>query len=285
MDSCFCAGRRAKTCHAATPFGIVLSGLLSCGTKTWVHRYLQVLDAMYAIESLETIDFAIPAFDKNGSPVVSFDAMTYAEALFYIRLYLMLPWSSQGSQLSIDASSYFVHGLKATILSWAAQTNLPEKDRRVHGKHKPSQLSVQLYSRDDIIGSLRVQSALISQIAQGWRPVTPLSRGGQIPLAEPNFLMECFRKDGDPCEWKFFQFNTSNSLQALANLPEVPEAISSGKSSSEDSASSSSSSSDTQAGPKPRGCAFKDEASLEADFKAGLEAGLEASRASKIYLP
>ena len=140
---------RAKTCHTATPFGIVLSGLLSCGTKTWVHRYLEVLDSLYAAENPETIDFAIPAFDKNGSPVVPFDAMTYAEALFYIRLYMKLPWSSQGAQLSIDASSYSVHGLKATILSWAAQANLPEEDRRVHGKHKPSQLSVQLYSRDD----------------------------------------------------------------------------------------------------------------------------------------
>ena len=243
---------RAKTCHAATPFGIVLSGLLSCGTKTWVHRYLQVLDDMYAAESPEVIDFAIPAFDKTGSPVIPFDAMTYAEALFYIRLYLTLPWSSQGSQLSIDASSYSVHGLKATVLSWAAQANLPEEDRRVHGKHKPSQMSVQLYSRDDILGSLRVQSALITQIAQGWRPVTPLSRGGQMPLVEPKFTMERFKKDGDPVEWKFFQFNKSSSLQTLANLPDVPEAISSGESSSEDSdSSSSSSSSDEQAGPKP----------------------------------
>ena len=73
-----------------------------------------------------------------------------------------------------------------------------------------------------------------------------------MPLVEPTFTMERFKKDGDPMEWKFFQFNKSSSLQTLANLPDVPEAISSGESSSEDSdSSSSSSSSDEQAGPKP----------------------------------
>ena len=161
---------RAKTCNTATPFGILLSGLLSCGSLTWVHRYLQALDKLYSRDSLDLIDFAIPAFDSQGVPVQPYDAMTYAEALYYLRFYLSLPWSSQGSQIDLDTSSYSVHGLKATVLSWAAQANLPEEDRRIHGKHKPAQLSVQLYSRDDILGSIRVQTALISQIVQGWAP-------------------------------------------------------------------------------------------------------------------
>ena len=242
---------RAKTCNTATPFGILLSGLLSCGSLTWVHRYLQALDKLYSRDSLDLIDFAIPAFDSQGVPVQPYDAMTYAEALYYLRLYLSLPWSSQGSQIDLDTSSYSVHGLKATVLSWAAQANLPEEDRRIHGKHKPAQLSVQLYSRDDILGSIRVQTALISQIVQGWRPVTPLARGGQKPLVEPQFSLERFRKDKGHLEWQFFRFDKSDGLQQLVKLPDVPLEVLSEDSSSEES-SSSSSSEDSVEEPKPR---------------------------------
>ena len=242
---------RAKTCNSATPFGILLSGILSCGSWTWVHRYLQALDQLYLGESLDLIDFAIPAFDSNGVPVKPYDAMTYAEALYYLRLYLSLPWSSQGSQMAFNTSSYSVHGLKATVLSWAAQANLPEEDRRVHGKHKPAQLSVQLYSRDDILGSLRVQTNLISQIVKGWRPVTPLARGGQKPLVEPQFSVERFRKDKGDLEWKFFRFDQADGLQQLVTLPDTPLEELSEESSSDESSSSSSSDGSVEE-PKPR---------------------------------
>ena len=72
--------------------------------------------------------------------------LRYAEVLYYVRHYMTLPWSFQQSQMPINASSYSIHGLKTTILSWAAQANLPESDRRLHGKHRPAQMSVQLYS-------------------------------------------------------------------------------------------------------------------------------------------
>ena len=195
---------RAKTCNSSTPFGVVTSGLLSKGTWTWIHKFLSTLDKLYADENPDDIDFAMPTFGNQDTPIVPFDAMTYAEALFYIRFYMALPWSQQGVPASLNTKSYSVHGLKATILSWAAQANLPETDRRIHGKHRPAQASVQLYSRDDFLGSLRVQTALIEQITNGWRPVTPLGRGGQIPMIEPSFVLEQFKKDRDCPEWNFF---------------------------------------------------------------------------------
>ena len=186
---------RAKTCNSSTPFGVVTSGLLSKGSWTWIHKFLSTLDELYAAENPDDIDFALPSFGNQDTPQVPFDAMTYAEALFYIRYYMT--WSQQSVPVSLNTKSYSVHGLKATILSWAAQANLPETDRRIHGKHRPAQASVQLYSRDDILGSLRVQTALIQQIANGWRPVTPLGRGGQVPMTEPSFVLEQFKKDRD----------------------------------------------------------------------------------------
>ena len=108
---------------------------------------------MYAGQDSCEIDFTIPAFHQEESPHQPFEAMSYSEALYYIRFYmqLQLPWSGNSLATQVNSSSYSVHGLKTTLLSWAAQANLPEEDRRLHGKHKASQTSVQLYSRDDIM--------------------------------------------------------------------------------------------------------------------------------------
>ena len=171
---------RAKTCSTSTPFGVVLTGLLSQGNFTWVHRYLQALDHVYANQTAESVDFAIPAFHHQDTPVMPADAMTYAEALFHLRYFMQLPWSQSSHSCQVNPTSYTVHGLKATLLSWAAQADLSPEDRRMHGKHKPAQMSVQLYSRDDIIGSLRLQQALIDKISQGWRPSTPLGRAVRL---------------------------------------------------------------------------------------------------------
>lgn len=107
--------------------------------------------------------------------VSPFEAMSYVEALYYVRHYMQLPWSVNHNPAQVDSSSYSVHGLEATLLSWAAQA-VSEEDRRVHGKHKASQMSVQLYSRDDIIGSLRLQTAFEFSNSQGWQPVTRRAR-------------------------------------------------------------------------------------------------------------
>ena len=44
--------------------------------------------------------------------------MSYAEALFFVRHYLRLPWRTTTVSLGGDVRSYTVHGLKSTLLSW-----------------------------------------------------------------------------------------------------------------------------------------------------------------------
>lgn len=243
---------RAKTCSTATPFGVCNSGLLSQGNWTWVHKYLQTLDRMYASQPLNSIDFALPAFRDQEVPCQPFDAMTYAEALYYIRYYMQLPWSHRPGSLQVPTSSYTVHGLKATLLSWAAQTEISPDDRRMHGKHKPAQMSVQLYSRDDIIGSIRLQKTLISHILQGWRPSTPLARGGQAPLLEPEFTLERFRKQVDSMTWNFFQFDQQSCLQLFVGASDPdpqPESSAEASDSSSESSDDSESSESVHAAP------------------------------------
>ena len=195
---------RSKTCDQSTPFGIKLSGFLSVGPFTWVHRYLMVLDKLYTLEKSDSIDFAIPSFGGSNDPVYPFVAMPYGEALFFLRHYLTLPWRNKPTAHLPSGMSYSIHGLKATLLSWAAQAQVDENDRRMHGKHKAQSQSVQLYSRDDILGSMRLQTALIQKTQGGWRPQTPLARGGQMPLTEVAFAMEKFSKQIPPHTWCFF---------------------------------------------------------------------------------
>ena len=85
---------------------------------------------------------------------------------------------------------------------------------------------------------------LIAKITDGWRPVTPLSRGGQTPLREPQFELERFRKALPSFEWTFFQFHTQLQLQQMADL--VTSQDSDQQASDEEGSSSSSTSSDSQ---------------------------------------
>ena len=133
--------------HATHRHLLVLLFLFFC-PKVLLHgftnKYLQTLDVLFAGHDPATIDFALPAFHDQDEPTQPFEAMSYMEALYNLRQFMTLPWSATSTQLALETSSYSVHGLKATLLSWAAQANLSETDRRLHGKHKPA------HSRDDI---------------------------------------------------------------------------------------------------------------------------------------
>ena len=114
-----------------------------------------------------------------------------------------------------------VHGLKSTLLSWSVQLQLPEDQRRLQGHHKASQASVRLYSRDDVHGSLELQKAVLHAVQQGFKPVTPLSRGGQAPIEEPDFQLQCFNKQAQDVDWKFFQFQSKPAMPPEVPLPEI----------------------------------------------------------------
>ena len=99
------------------------------------------------------------------------------------------PYSCRGSRKALvtqhEASSFTLHSLKCALLSAAAQLRLPEDSRRLQGHRRLS--SALLYSRDDTIEALWVQSELASAIRRGWRPPRPMARGGQRPTVEPAF--------------------------------------------------------------------------------------------------
>ena len=73
-----------------------------------------------------------------------------------------------------EAASFTLHSLKRSLLSAAAQLRLPEDSRKLQGHHRLS--SALLYSRDDTIEALWVQSKLALAIRRGWRPPRPMAQ-------------------------------------------------------------------------------------------------------------
>ena len=117
---------------------------------------------------------------------------------------------------------------------------------------------------------------MIQKIQQHWRPATPLARGGQLPLTEPQFTLEQFKKDLPSINWQFFRFNVPSPMQELANcsIPtDSPGLDSSGSSSSsgdESSASSSSSSAEAAQPQKKRSVSNRDDLGPAEEILVGL---------------
>lgn len=238
---------RTKTSSAGCPFGFISCGFLSHGTFSWTLRFLQTLDQMLASENLDSIDFLIPSFHRDGSIRIPIQAMTYSEGLGFLRHFLQLPWKMQSSTLSCNPSSYTLHGLKSTMLSWASQLSINEEWRRLQGHHRAANSSVRLYSRDDVHLAIKLQKQVLSDIQSNWRPVTPLARGSQQAMQEPSFTLERFKKEAPVVTWQFFRFNDSTPTCIAENdIPssEMIECVSSSDSSS-DSSSESDSESET----------------------------------------
>lgn len=242
---------KTKTCNSGVPFGILCSGFLSKGSHHWVFKFLSVLDAALEGEDPTKVDFLLPRF-SGGQLCKPVEPMPYSEALYYLRSFMHLPWRSR--PLVFDNSiHYTVHGLKSTFLSWASQLRLDPESRRLQGHHQDPLQSTRLYSRDDINGSLYVQESIITKVLEGWRPQTPLSRGGQLPLQEPVVTLESFKKAAPEQEWKFFAFNKPPEILVMPESDQDLEGSGdSTDSSSESSSSSSSLHGSQQSSKKPR---------------------------------
>ena len=237
---------RTKTSCAGTPFGALACGFLSIGSYNWLYKWLVHLDGVLAASGLQSIDFLIPSVGPEGvrNPVTP---MSYAESLFFLRHFLTLPWKKSPLELGASPKSYTIHGLKSTLISWATQLDLPDEHKRLQGKHQSRNSSTRLYSRDDVHGALKLQQAIVKAVHEGWKPVTPLARGGQLPLVEPAVQLERFNKQAHEHTWQFLRFQGHiievQEDEAVQVQDEVQEVVASSSSDSDTSSSSSSESS------------------------------------------
>ena len=90
------------------------------------------------------------------------------------------------SNAEADVAFIGVHSCKVTFLSWSRQLGLDEEQRRHQGHYRAasSGFCVDLYARDDVYPALALQRTILSRITSGFRPVTPLLRGGAPPVPD-----------------------------------------------------------------------------------------------------
>ena len=207
---------RTKTSHHGQPWGLLISGLLSLGSFTWVSKYLMVLDELWHRSGLESIDYLF--FTLNGD---SISPMSYSEALKTLRYYIQCPWKSEQAS-GVAGINFTMHSMKTTLLAWAIQVPGISDDMRLVQGHHRGRSSLRTYSRDDVFLQLRLQSILIDAIRTGFRPQMAQHRGAQSPLVEPAVNIELFNKTWSPPTWRMFSFPTilrsqTQSQQASRN--------------------------------------------------------------------
>ena len=203
---------RTKTCHTGQPFGFLACGFLSAGDYSWVYKWLSTLDEYASRSSTINMDdlslsFLIPSCDAGG-PRLPLQPMSYAEALYWIRTFVHLPWKRQPCDFAVN---FTVRSLKSTALSWASQLpEISEEERQRQGHHRGG--SVKLYSRDDVSFQFRLQNKIIRAVQTGKRFLVPQHRGGQRPMIDPPFELERFQKEISERSW--FAIHTCRAGEA-----------------------------------------------------------------------
>ena len=117
-------------------------------------------------EACPSRDFVL---DHNGKP------LGYSGMLSRFRRCLV---TYAGLEPSVS-SSFTLHSLKTTLLTWASQVGVTDVLREAQGHHRSASVSscVRRYSRDDINPQLKCQCRVLEQLKKGWRPYVPVDRG------------------------------------------------------------------------------------------------------------
>ena len=239
---------RTKTSSRGQPWGVLASGFLSLGSFNWIEKWLVSMDELWFKAKsthldMPTPDFLFPQLSQDGI-ALPWTPMSYAEALAWIRKMACLPWKSQPQ----PSSQWTAHSMKSTLLAWGAQMvaegRVTAEERMLQGHHRQgTSKSLRTYSRDDVHGQLAFQRKVVEFVRRGGRFSTPLHRGAQHPIIEPQVQVEFFRKDSLQREWKCFQFSASTA-QVVDSPHDAPEDIASSEESSSSSSSDEASSTD-----------------------------------------
>ena len=163
---------RSKTSRQGMPVGLMGSGLLILAdepSKSWIRVWLHLLGDVWD---------AFPAFEPDvlffSHDASSFSPLSYCQTLRLCRT-LLVDYAPQ-----CDPFAYSLHSVKTSVLAALAQLDLDEPARKLQGHHRVS--SMTRYGRDDVSGAVRAQVKFLNALRSGFVPVTPIGRGGQVPI-------------------------------------------------------------------------------------------------------
>ena len=248
--------RITKTTRSGQPFAISLVGFTAFSPSTcWVVVWLRTLQKAFYRSAPFVPDFIIPVLDHYTAPSFS-SPLSYAAALRALRWAAQTPWMTRTFSAEM-AQSLTLHSLKVTMLSASAQLRLPQHARRLQGHHTDG--STQLYSRDDVVEAVWLQRQIAQEIRRGWRPLRPLQRGGQKPVAEPAFVLPFVEMPSPidvPWESSLSLFQVETSWNHDASITSVPIDDSDVDSLSSCSSTSDTSSADSEMQQQPQEVTF-----------------------------
>lgn len=141
------------------------------------HALARIIHAL-CIDALKTPDFI---FAELSQEFTLLGPLTYHQTLSALRTCLAQdapdPWKEK-----VDVTSFTLHSMKCTLLSFSAQLSASESSRAAQGHHIHG--SVALYARDDVYPALQVQTDIATAVRSDWRPMVPQHRGAQCPQAD-----------------------------------------------------------------------------------------------------
>ena len=155
--------------------------------QTWLAHYLELLSEVW-LEMRKVYGEAVCpdclwfSWDNQSE---SFFPLSYAQSLRFLREAAVESGLTAGT---LQAQALTLHSMKVCLLSAMLVLKLSRTSRCAQGHHRGS--SAELYSRDDVWEALDAQSQVLSQLHAGWLPLTPIARGGQLPIQQLP-LLQC----------------------------------------------------------------------------------------------
>ena len=213
---------KTKTTMRGMPFALLTCGFLSgSSTISWTTKWLNLVHAALQRTS-ETFpgfvpDFLLPMSGPNPEHPMFVAPMSRSQGILIIRK-LLKTSAPETTLIGIGA-----HSPKVTFLSWARQVGASEESRMAQGHHRATgaRQNVSLYGRDDVHEALALQKLLVHRISKGFRPVTPMLRGGAAPVADLPVTIPVTAVDLEG------ETSTGNCLPALEDLADTDSGSSS----------------------------------------------------------
>lgn len=191
----FALSSHTKTTNRGMPIACFAFGLTGQhGSSAWAQVWLNVVQqALHDTKGLYpkfAVDFLLTEIGEDVHKPLFLQPMQRDRGLQLIRYWLCKCHAAHSVEARPeDFHLLGTHSCKTTMLSWAQQLQLPLEQRQLQGHHRSAiNGSVSLYSRSDTFPALLLQVTIAQKIAEGFRPLRPMLRGGAPSL--PDFAVQ-----------------------------------------------------------------------------------------------
>ena len=213
----FAIASHTKTTNRGMPIACYAFGLLGHhGNTSWAQLWMNVIQqAMHYTQQhypAFAVDFLLTEVGPDMSKPLFLRPMPRDRGLQLLRYWMCKCHESyQVKAQPTDFHLLGTHSCKTTLLFWSQQLQLPLEQRQLQGHHRSAANgSVALYSRNDTLPALMLQCTVAQRIAEGFRPLRPMLRGGAPSL--PDFAIQL-------PPWKPLAFQLDSKPQATDPLP------------------------------------------------------------------